>query len=215
MRSECAGGGAPRADRADREEREDREDRDDICACSTAALLAFKARDMSRERSSPSSRLETGLDRSRGASSPSDAVGVNRGDPARLSVPLLEFECAACAACAGCFLASLPRSRSRSRSLPSRPPSRPSSRSEAGALGLSKGLTESNGGSGLLYRSISNPVDECVGVTLTEGGSSEMVFFRPRFVLPGTFGPTIEDVYFMISVSGGRRTPPRMLAESL
>lgn len=38
-------------------------------------------------------------------------------------------------------------------------------------------------------------------------GSNEMVFLRPRFVVPGIFGPTIDDVYLMISVSGGRRTP--------
>lgn len=37
--------------------------------------------------------------------------------------------------------------------------------------------------------------------------SKEIVFLRPRFVVPGTFGPTIDDVYLMISVSGGRRTP--------
>lgn len=58
-------------------------------------------------------------------------------------------------------------------------------------------------------------MDECVGITLTEGGSSEIVFFLPRFVVPGTFGPIMEEVYFIISVSGGNRTPPRILAESL
>lgn len=66
-----------------------------------------------------------------------------------------------------------------------------------------------------LLLSISSPVDECVGITLTEGGSSEIVFFLPRFVVPGTFGPIIDEVYFIISVSGGNRTPPRILAESL
>lgn len=40
-------------------------------------------------------------------------------------------------------------------------------------------------------------------------GSNEIVFFRPRFVVPGIFGPTIDDVYLMISVSGGNRTPNR------
>lgn len=34
-----------------------------------------------------------------------------------------------------------------------------------------------------------------------------MVFLRPRDVLPGILGPTMEDVYLMISVSGGNRTP--------
>lgn len=38
-------------------------------------------------------------------------------------------------------------------------------------------------------------------------GSNEIVFFRPRFVVPGIFGPTIDDVYLIISVSGGKRTP--------
>lgn len=33
--------------------------------------------------------------------------------------------------------------------------------------------------------------------------SKEMVFFRPRFVVPGTFGPVELDVYLMISVSEG------------
>lgn len=51
--------------------------------------------------------------------------------------------------------------------------------------------------------------------TDTQGGSREMVFFRPRLVVPGIFGPTMEEVYLMISVSGGRRTPPKMLAGSL
>lgn len=40
-------------------------------------------------------------------------------------------------------------------------------------------------------------------------GSNDMVFLRPRFVVPGIFGPTIDDVYLMISVSGGKRTPRR------
>lgn len=34
-----------------------------------------------------------------------------------------------------------------------------------------------------------------------------MVFLRPRFVVPGILGPTIDEVYFIISVSGGSRTP--------
>lgn len=59
------------------------------------------------------------------------------------------------------------------------------------------------------------PVEESVGITLTEGGSKEIVFLRPRFVVPGILGPIIDDVYFMISVSGGSRTPPKMLDESL
>lgn len=54
-----------------------------------------------------------------------------------------------------------------------------------------------------------------LGVTLTEGGSREMVFLRPRFVVPGTLGPTMDEVYLMISVSGGSRTPPRTLPGSL
>ena len=40
-------------------------------------------------------------------------------------------------------------------------------------------------------------------------GSSEMVFLRPRFVVPGTLGPVDDDVYLMISVSeGSRRESP-------
>lgn len=35
--------------------------------------------------------------------------------------------------------------------------------------------------------------------------SREMVFLRPRFVVPGTFGPVDEDVYLIISVSDGSR----------
>lgn len=54
-----------------------------------------------------------------------------------------------------------------------------------------------------------------VGVTLTEGGSNEMVFFRPRLVVPGTLGPIIDEVYLIISVSGGSRTPPRIPVGSL
>lgn len=38
-------------------------------------------------------------------------------------------------------------------------------------------------------------------------GSSDIVFFLPRLVVPGFFGPTIDDVYLIISVSGGKRTP--------
>lgn len=37
-------------------------------------------------------------------------------------------------------------------------------------------------------------------------GSSEIVFFRPLLVVPGTLGPVAEDVYLMISVSDGRRS---------
>lgn len=33
--------------------------------------------------------------------------------------------------------------------------------------------------------------------------------------MPGILGPTIEEVYFIISVSGGRRTPPRIELGSL
>jgi hypothetical protein len=54
-----------------------------------------------------------------------------------------------------------------------------------------------------------------VGSTLTDGGSREMVFFLPLLVVPGILGPTMDEVYLMISVSGGRRTPPRILAGSL
>ena len=36
-------------------------------------------------------------------------------------------------------------------------------------------------------------------------GSSEMVFLRPRLVVPGTLGPVDDDVYLMISVSEGSR----------
>lgn len=39
--------------------------------------------------------------------------------------------------------------------------------------------------------------------------SNDMVFLRPRFVVPGTFGPTIDEVYFIISVSGGNLTPSK------
>lgn len=60
----------------------------------------------------------------------------------------------------------------------------------------------------LLLLSISIPVDECDGWTLTSGGSRDIVFLRPRFVVPGTLGPTIDDVYLIISVSGGSLTPP-------
>lgn len=42
-----------------------------------------------------------------------------------------------------------------------------------------------------------------------------MVFFLPRFVVPGILGPTMDDVYLMISVSGGRRTPPKIEFGSL
>lgn len=51
--------------------------------------------------------------------------------------------------------------------------------------------------------------------TLTEGESRDIVFFLPRFVVPGTLGPTMLEVYLMISVSGGSRTPPRMPLGSL
>lgn len=63
--------------------------------------------------------------------------------------------------------------------------------------------------------SISNPVLECVGCTLTKGGSNEIVFLRPLFVVPGILGPTIEDVYLIISVSGGNLTPPKIELGSL
>lgn len=53
------------------------------------------------------------------------------------------------------------------------------------------------------------------GCTLTLGVSKDIVFFLPRFVVPGTFGPTMLDVYLIISVSGGRRTPPNILLGSL
>lgn len=67
----------------------------------------------------------------------------------------------------------------------------------------------------LLPLSMSMPVLECVGITLTDGGSKDMVFLRPRFVVPGILGPTIDEVYLMISVSGGKRTPPRIELGSL
>jgi hypothetical protein len=62
---------------------------------------------------------------------------------------------------------------------------------------------------------MSKPVDEWAVITLTDGGSREMVFLRPLLVVPGILGPTMDDVYLIISVSGGRRTPPRILAGSL
>lgn len=40
-----------------------------------------------------------------------------------------------------------------------------------------------------------------------ELSSNEMVFLRPRPVPPDALGPTMEEVYLMISVSGGKRTP--------
>lgn len=63
--------------------------------------------------------------------------------------------------------------------------------------------------------SMSKPVDEWAVITLTDGGSREIVFLRPLLVVPGILGPTMDDVYLIISVSGGRRTPPRILAGSL
>lgn len=50
-------------------------------------------------------------------------------------------------------------------------------------------------------------LDSPCNVAKSGFGSSEIVFFLPRLVVPGFFGPTIDDVYFMISVSGGNRTP--------
>ena len=46
-------------------------------------------------------------------------------------------------------------------------------------------------------------------------GSSEMVFLRPRLVVPGTFGPVDDDVYLMISVSDGRRSDSNSRADGL
>lgn len=42
-----------------------------------------------------------------------------------------------------------------------------------------------------------------------------MVFLRPLFVVPGILGPTIEEVYLIISVSGGNLTPPKIELGSL
>lgn len=67
----------------------------------------------------------------------------------------------------------------------------------------------------LVVRSINMPVLEWDGCTLTNGGSSDMVFFRPLFVVPGILGPTIDEVYLIISVSGGKRTPPSIELGSL
>lgn len=67
----------------------------------------------------------------------------------------------------------------------------------------------------LLVLSIRSPVLEWEGCTLTEGGSKEMVFLRPLFVVPGILGPTIEEVYLIISVSGGNLTPPKIELGSL
>lgn len=62
---------------------------------------------------------------------------------------------------------------------------------------------------------MNNPPLAFEGRTLTEGGSNEMVFFLPRFVVPGILGPTMDDVYLMISVSGGNLTPPKIELGSL
>lgn len=62
---------------------------------------------------------------------------------------------------------------------------------------------------------MSSPVLECDGCKLTDGGSKDMVFLRPLLVVPGTLGPTIDDVYFIISVSGGNLTPPKIELGSL
>lgn len=51
--------------------------------------------------------------------------------------------------------------------------------------------------------------------TLMDGESRDMVFLRPRLVVPGIFGPTMLDVYLIISVSGGSLTPPSILLGSL
>lgn len=59
------------------------------------------------------------------------------------------------------------------------------------------------------------PVELCVGTTERLGGSKEIVFLRPLLVVPGTFGPMIDEVYLMISVSGGSRTPPKIPTDSL
>ena len=44
-------------------------------------------------------------------------------------------------------------------------------------------------------------------------GSREIVFLRPRLVVPGTFGPVDDEVYLMISVSDGRRRESSTLEE--
>ena len=47
--------------------------------------------------------------------------------------------------------------------------------------------------------------EAAVDVEVT-AGSREIVFFLPRFVVPGTFGPVELDVYLIISVSCGNFT---------
>lgn len=42
-----------------------------------------------------------------------------------------------------------------------------------------------------------------------------MVFFRPRFVVPGTLGPVELDVYLMISVSEGSFSVSSMEGEAV
>lgn len=59
------------------------------------------------------------------------------------------------------------------------------------------------------------PVLETEAVKLTVGGSRDIVFFLPRFVVPGIFGPTMLLVYLIISVSGGNLTPPNIADGSL
>ena len=46
---------------------------------------------------------------------------------------------------------------------------------------------------------------ECNDASAAGWGSSEIVFFRPLFVVPGTLGPVEDEVNLTISVSDGRR----------
>ncbi len=52
--------------------------------------------------------------------------------------------------------------------------------------------------------------DPSVELELVVEGSKEMVFLRPRLVVPGTFGPVDDDVYLINSVSDGRRSDSNM-----
>ena len=42
-----------------------------------------------------------------------------------------------------------------------------------------------------------------------------MVFLRPRFVVPGTLGPLMDEVCLIISVPSGSRRPPAPLKHAL
>lgn len=54
-----------------------------------------------------------------------------------------------------------------------------------------------------------DPLDEPPELAFP-AGSKDIVFFRPRFVVPGTLGPVAEDVYLIISVSDGSRKDSAM-----